>query len=170
MRGLIWRKGAYRVFLFNCFLPNKSKCQPTRKFWRLELFFYEIYFVIQHLKVLAKKQKKKPVWWLVLLSMAYKKVFFWQGGHSLFKRSSGCRWASWWEAESRAWKGGGARPRICGHFSSTLYLQVARHGGTVEQNVRPGITTIYVHTGMTLKGRLVAQRGQVRIFVSSGTS
>ena len=56
------------------------------------------------------------------------------------------------------------------HFSSTMYLQVARHGGTVEQNVRPGITTIYVHTGMTLKGRLVAQRGQVRIFVSSGTS
>ena len=56
------------------------------------------------------------------------------------------------------------------HFSLTLYFQVARHGGTVEQNVRPGITTIYVHTGMTLKGRLVAQRGQVGIFVSPVTS
>ena len=47
---------------------------------------------------------------------------------------------------------------------------MARHGGTVEQNVRPGITTIYVHTGMTLKGRLVAQRGQVRMFLPPGTS
>ena len=36
--------------------------------------------------------------------------------------------------------------------------KVARHGGKVEQNVIPGKTTIYVHTGMTLKGRLVAER------------
>merc|ERR1719447_635333 len=48
-------------------------------------------------------------------------------------------------------------------LKAELEKEVARHGGTVEQNVRPGITTIYVHTGMTLKGRLVAQRGQVDV-------
>ena len=44
-----------------------------------------------------------------------------------------------------------------------LERAAARHGGRVEQNVRPGVTTVYVHTGMTLKGRLVAERGQVDV-------
>lgn len=50
-----------------------------------------------------------------------------------------------------------------GELKAQLEKAVARHGGKVEQNVRPGVTTLYVHTGMTLKGRNVAARGQVDV-------
>ena len=57
--------------------------------------------------------------------------FSWQGGHSSLKRSSGCCWASWWEAESRAWKGGGARPRIWG---LTFFFNVVFAGCATRRN------------------------------------
>lgn len=44
---------------------------------------------------------------------------------------------------------------------------VMKHGGLVEQNLRAGRTSLYVETGLTVKGRGVLQRGEVDIVRSS---
>ena len=44
---------------------------------------------------------------------------------------------------------------------------VVKHGGKVEQNVRRGITSLYVETGMTVKGRGVVSRKELDVVRSS---
>ena len=44
---------------------------------------------------------------------------------------------------------------------------VKMHGGKVEQNVRKGITGLYVETGMTLKGRHVVDKAEIDVVRSS---
>jgi hypothetical protein len=48
-----------------------------------------------------------------------------------------------------------------------LERTVVRHGGTVEQNVRPGVTSCYVQSEAKLRAKTVVNQGIVDVVKSS---
>ena len=56
-----------------------------------------------------------------------------------------------------------------GNVQMKLKLErlVVKHGGKVEQNVRPGHTSLYIETGMTIKARNVVDQQVVDVIRSS---
>ena len=52
-------------------------------------------------------------------------------------------------------------------MKSELERLVVKHGGKVEQNVRPGHTNLYIETGMTIKARNVVNQQVVDVVRSS---